>query len=203
MSRYREYLESQRRRAFSNTRSLSSGKTASASLLKEVERAIVVLNKLPSFLDAKRREILEKAAEPIVQSAKAKVKVSKKTHYTYQTAKFIKSKRAPKGLGEKKGTYKPGNLRDSIRILKHGKFKRSSDVFVGPFVSRGTGAGTYGGGSKSVSGFYAHWVEFGSAHADKYPYMRPAFEMMKGISLSIIKKEITERVSQFGKKHEI
>jgi HK97 gp10 family phage protein len=38
--------------------------------------------------------------------------------------------------------------------------------------------------------FYAHLVEFGTAHSSPQPFMRPAFEQTKGKALDIIKSEL-------------
>jgi len=171
----------------------------------QMREVIRVLDALPSFLLRQRKEIIEAAAVPIVQAAKAAAPVSTKVHFSYNTSKLDPGTRAPKGMGTKTGTFNPGNLRDSIQILKHGKFRRSQNVFVGPKLNTraSTGNRIYGGGRKSVNGYYAHWLEFGTVFMEKKPYMRPGFDRGKLAALAILKRGVAKAVNEFGQKHKV
>lgn len=155
-----------------------------ALLNGEIRQLIRTLYKIEGDLIDQRRDILEQGARPVVEAARQHAPVGTHIHYRYNTVKLAKSIRAPKGSGTIVATYRPGNLRGSIKALF---FKRAqSSVFIGPVRARnpkGTFgpdyAFTYEGGiieSPRSDGYYAHLVEFGAPDLGipPQPFMRPA-----------------------------
>lgn len=140
------------------------------------------LDGIPALLREDRKKVLSYAAIPLADAAQRKAPTGTKIHRTYSGGKVV-------------GTYYPGNLRKSPKILT--KIKRSPDVFVGPEVLR-SGSGTFGKG-KRVNAYYAHMVEYGTIHSAAVPFMRPALSssgpqvikrMENGFRL-LVKKYIT------------
>lgn len=66
-----------------------------------------------------------------------------------------------------------GSLRDTIRKVE--KLSRPGNVRV------------YAGNNER---FYARFVEYGTSHSKKQPFMRPAFQAIKGTAQSRIEEEI-------------
>lgn len=164
------------------------------SLRIEADRVIKKLKGLPKAIDTKvRKEAYEQGAELFVQAARSKIRYSQKPHFRYSNSGKLTGKiRAPKGRGKIIATYKPGNLRRSIRILKHGPFKRSSSVWIGPKTSKRT-KGVFGSKSR-VDGYYAHMVEFGTVHSAARPFMRPAFIATRGKAKIVIIGNLSKRI---------
>ena len=141
-----------------------------------------LLKSLPGVYDKEARKmVLEKAAGPLVDKAVELAPEADKIGYLYDTPKISGKFKAPKGMGKVKKRINPGNLKENIEILKHGRFKKSPHVFIGPKYSRrfmsGRGAN------------YAHIVEKGSIYHEAQPFMRPAFEQTKEIVFQIAKEE--------------
>lgn len=145
--------------------------TFDPKLKAELNEVIRKLESLPGVVAEKRKDILEYAAIPIVDAASGLAPLGTRVHYTYDTPKVDKGKRAAKGSGRIRGTYYPGNLRKSIKILR--KLRRASSVFIGPIVTK-SGKGAFGQGVR-VNAFYAAMVEFGTQNMPAKPFMRPGF----------------------------
>lgn len=165
-------------------------------LERDIEGLIKVMESLPAaFTLQERKEILENAAQPIVDLAKELAPKSKKTHYMYaQGHKLVRGMRAPKGMGKVSAVFQPGNLSRSIQILKHGPFRRSPHVYIGPRYPNRRG----GGRNRAP---YAHMVEFGTVKQDRQPYMRPAFEQTKNIVFNMIKTSVKRKIDQWEQKN--
>lgn len=128
---------------------------------------------LKDFQDeGKRKQVLEYAAKPLVDAAQTSAPVGINVHYRYKGNGKGK-KRSGKGHGTIVATYKPGNLKGSIQVLK--KLRKSKNVFVGPAVNKGKVFGP----TKS-DGYYAHMVEYGTSQKSARPFFRPALERSRG-----------------------
>ncbi len=129
----------------------------------EIAKISKKLDGIPALLREDRKKILSYAAIPLADAAQRNAPTGTKIHRTYSGGKVV-------------GTYHPGNLKKSAKILT--KLKKSPDVFVGPEVLRG-GSGTFGKG-KRVNAYYAHMVEYGTVHSSARPFMRPALSSAGG-----------------------
>ena len=87
---------------------------------------------------------LKDSAEMMTIAIKSRTPVSSKPHSRYKRM-ANSGRRMPKGYGVKVATYRPGNLRKSIRRLNLRKMKTA--VMVGPLL-----------GGKAIDGYYAHFV---------------------------------------------
>ena len=160
---------------------------------QEVRKINLTLEKLlAEFQDIpERKRMIRKAAKPMVAEIKAQTPVSAKAHNRYaKGTKLIDKIRAPKGYGEIIEVIESGRLKKSIGYIP---LKRTSAIFIGPKGLR----------KKKGAPYYSGWVEFGTIHMDKSPYMRPGFEMTKGIVLKNMEKEYTKKVTEFGAKHRV
>jgi HK97 gp10 family phage protein len=151
---------------------------------KSVDNLIKQLRKLPLALQNDvRKKILKKAAQPLIISARAKVKDSDRPHHRYSGGKKI-------------ATYHPGNLRRSIGIIP---LRKSVNIYVGPRTKRGA-SGVYSAGRHD--GYYGAFREFGTRKSAAKPFLRPAYEETKGIVLKIIadgcKAAIDKHISTHG-----
>lgn len=174
------------------------------------------LNKLVRSLQEIDKEVkkaalpaLTKAARPIVTAARNNADTSEEIHFRYNTSKLVKGIRAPKGSGQIVATYRPGNLKGSIKTMR---FRRSNNaVFVGPVVSRsGTGSfgptSTYEGGiipsNARSDGYYARWVEFGAPAIGlaPNPFMKPAADQAGGTALRLAVVELKAAIEAAGRK---
>jgi HK97 gp10 family phage protein len=146
------------------------------------------LRKVTPFLMEEQRAILEYAAVPLVDAIQRKVPVSTKVHYRYKRL----------GNGQfQKIAYHPGNLKKSIQILN---LKKTKDVYIGPKVSKSAGASKYGSG-KSVDGYYAHMVEFGTSHSRARPFMRPGFAEGAPVTMRRIERAYELRMKKLATKN--
>jgi len=171
------------------------------SIEQEVREAMKKLRLLPKeFTTPKRRQILRKAAKPLVNAAKANIPKSSKPHYRYKTSKVTNKLKAPKGKGRIIATYYPGNLRRSIKALT---FRKSGSIFVGPRLSkRGKGQGTFGKGNR-VDGYYANQMEFGNINMAGIFYMRRAIPVAKQAVQKIIIEESKKKVLLYINKNKV
>lgn len=116
------------------------------------------------FGDKAIKKIQEEAGKLIINSAKAKVPVSKKPHNRYSNGKIV-------------ATYYPGNLKKSIGIVKF-KQKKGKITFVGPRLAKNQTGGDFKG--NKTDGYYGHFIEYGTkAGQSAQPYMRPAYDETK------------------------
>lgn len=167
---------------------------------QEVDLIIKKLKILPKeFTKKKMQKLLAEAAEPLLEAAKSNVPTSLKTHYRYKTSKASRKFRAPKGKGNRIASYEPGNLKNALRILK---FRRSSDVFVGPKVAKRGAKGRYGRGRR-VDGYYAAWIEYGTSKIKPVGYMRRALASKKSIVQARIIGLAKSKIKEFGNKNRI
>lgn len=142
---------------------------------REISEAVRKLEGYYLRIDKDIKPMLAYAAAPLVNSAKTLAPVGSRVHKRYKKA----SRRSAKGSGRVLARYNPGNLRASIQVLE--KLKRvKRAVLVGPNVTRG--GGTFGGAR--TDGYYAHFIEFGTAKMRGRAFMRPAFQSAKSAILN-------------------
>lgn len=166
---------------------------------QEVETVIKKLRALPKeFSKKKKRQILRKAAKPLIQTARNNIPTSDEPHYRYKTAKAASGIRAPKGEGNIVAVYHPGNLAASIGALV---FRRSGDLFVGPRLQKRGAFGEFGKGK--VDGYYAAFLEFGTKHISGVHYMRRAVPTATPAVQKIIIAESKKVIEDFAKKNKI
>lgn len=164
-------------------------RAANAAMLKDLTEILKKLDKLPKELRGEvRKKILEQAARPLIEAAKAKAPQSQAEHFDY-----------PKSGGEPVRYY-PGNLKKSIRIIP---YKKSNTVFVGPKIVKKAKGKAYGRNEKNVNAFYASFVEFGTARMAARPYMRPAFDSSKGQVLKLAKEGLERVVEKYERENKV
>lgn len=198
-NRIREYLQRNRisTGAFAKTKikyggDVSISDVARQAMNAELKEAIERLQALgEKFTVRQRKRILRKGAVIIRDAARANIPTSKKPHHVYDTPKFSNKLKAPKGEGRIVATYYPGNLKAAIQVKS---LRRSLDIFVGPVIVRTAGVSLFGVGDvetkkSNVSGYYAHWMEFGNSQMKGIGYMRRAVESGKEQAVKVIVEE--------------
>lgn len=83
-----------------------------------------------------------------------------------------------KGAIEQSAPYKTGQLRDNIEISKKGREKYS--VRIGP----------------SGKGFYGRYLEYGTSSHSARPFVRPAFDRVRGEAQRAIEQSIWREVEK-------
>lgn len=139
------------------------------------------LNKfLSGFTLVNRRRIAKAGAPYLINAAQNLAPNSPKVHYRYNTAKLIKSIRAPKGYGRKLASYYPGNLDRSIIDIgdKRRRVAKGYKVVIGPYYLswKQDPKGEFKG--KRFDAYYAHMV-YGSARAFQQRVMIAALNTAK------------------------
>lgn len=161
--------------------------TVAVSGLAELDKALGELPKATARNVLKRT--LDKAAQPIVESAKMYAPVdtgklresiiaSPKIKNKVGKAEYAAAMRA--GLGKAAAGAALRQVRSAMKGL--GSF---AEIFVGP-------------SGKAVP--YAHIVEFGSVKDSPQPYMRPAWEGERQKALEIIKAELGGEIIKAAKR---
>lgn len=140
-----------------------------ANIQRQIAVAVKRLEQFGAAMAEDNTKILEYAAIPLVDELQRRAPVGTRVHYRYSTAKADRGMRAPKGMGSKIATYKPGNLKRAFRTLK---FRRSKDLFVGVKLAKGTKGGVFG--DSKFDGYYLHWLEFGRKGMSAKPIVRPS-----------------------------
>lgn len=155
----------------------------------ELNDAIRKLREVGPVVKKDLKSDLTEAAGILVSAVQARAPQSDKPHARYNTAKVIKGIRAPKGSGNIKAIYMPGNLKKSIKTLK---FRRSQAVFVGPKV-----------GSSMPDGYYAHFSEFGTIHQRKQGYVQAAVRAAGQQTLDFAAKLILRRIEKYAAQNAV
>lgn len=168
------------------------------NLDREIGALAKLLESLPAHIDLQmRKEILEESAVPMLAAAKSLAPRSKRAHYMYATGhKLNKKLKAPKGQGKIAAVFNPGNLSESIQVLKHGPFRKSVNVHIGPRYPRRAGKT-----SRLKVAPYAHMVEFGTSKQRAQPYMRPAFDRTNKIVFNLARSKFAKRVQDWEMKN--
>lgn len=140
-----------------------------AQLQADLNNIIAKLRKLePTLNSGPIKRNLAIASKPLVQAVKAATPVGTKEHSRYSK-------------GVKVATYKPGNLKRSMQVLRFRRAKNA--VFVGPKL-----------GGVRVDGYYAHIVE------GRRPFFMPVIDAMASSVLSEAVALFKKDIENFGAK---
>lgn len=162
---------------------------------KETAEILKKLDNLPKeFTERRRLYLLRKAGKEFVKTVQNNIQDSRHDHYRYvKKVGFTKPKKI---------TYKSGNLRKSIKVLRFRKAKNS--IYVGPKViskSKENNVETFGANDKDVDPYYAHMVEYGTRHSAPRGYMKKGYQAGRVKALDIINKGIKRIVKSYEKKN--
>lgn len=161
------------------------------SIQDQIATLVDSLQKIAKDARGESTKALRKGGDVLVRAIRPNVPVSKETHYRYDSK------------GTLVAQYNPGNLRDSIKVMKFRRAKYA--VFVGPVASRDPvgvfgpdGGFSYEGGaigkSSRVDGWYAHFVHYGDHGGAPRPFMRLGFDQSNSevskVVISALKKSI-------------
>jgi HK97 gp10 family phage protein len=150
------------------------------SLKIEVTGIAEALKKVQEVEDLLKKKIIReaarKASRPLIDSAKAKAPRSKKKHHRYRDGKIV-------------ATYEPGNLAESIAFFKPKKQINYNTLIYAVAPRMGSG--------RKFDGWYAHFIEYGTADQEAQAFMRPAFEETKGVINATMSDEILNAVEKF------
>lgn len=138
-----------------------------------IESAVKTLRGYGNVVAENRQRIAALGGAYAASAAESAAPRSPKPHYRYSTPKVNRKIRAPKGMGKIVATYMPGNLGNSIRVLKFPKAK--SKVYVGARLQKGSPSGTFGTGARA-DGYYLHMVEKRTKYHDGNPFFLSAIE---------------------------
>lgn len=161
----------------------------SVSGLRELDRALGLLPKATARNVLKRT--LDKAAQPIVEAAKAEVPVkSGALRDSIKASPRVKNQvgRSEYSAAMRAGLGKSAARAALIAARRANKGQGSfAEVFVGP--ARGKGVVRY-----------AHLIEFGSARLPPRPFMRPAWDANRMRALEIIKAELGAEIIKAARR---
>ena len=153
------------------------------------------LERMKGPLYGERQRILSLAGAYIAASTEASAPMGRRTHHRYSTPKLLRSIRTPVGMGRIVATYKPGNLKRSMQVLR---FRQApSTVFIGAKLAKGNVRGVFGSRSR-VDGYYAHMVERGTQHSAAQPFVLRGFNMGKSQALRTVESEVARVVNKYA-----
>lgn len=148
------------------------------STQKDIQRVVQKLKRLPlKYQDRELKKILRRNAKPLVVRAKANIPKAAKPVHRYKNGKIV-------------ATYKPGNLRRSIRVLP---LRRTKAVFVGPVT----------GGNRKIDGYYGHFMELGTAFFKGIHYMERAYKATRIAIVAGITRDAKTVLTQYLRKNRI
>lgn len=151
-----------------------------AQLQADLNRVINNLKTLEPFIRKSGKEDLKEAAKILSTAVAIRTPVGTKTHKRYSAKK---GKRAAKGSGTVVATYRPGNLRRSIRVLN---FRRSPDAFVGAKLG------------KTPDRYYAHMVERGTTTQPAQEFFKKAVASAGNATLNKAIQLLSRRIQSYG-----
>ena len=171
------------------------------SLQLEIDAAVKKLYRFGDTVAKNRQRIASLGGNYFAAAAEAAAPRSKRPHKRYNTSKVTKSIRAPKGSGNSVAIYLPGNLGNSIRVLK---FRNApSKIYVGARLAKGESSrGVFGRGLK-VDGYYLHMVEFGTRQSAARPFFRAAWQRAQPRVLAIMRDQWRRVGAQFEQQNKI
>lgn len=142
---------------------------------QEINNVITALRKIGAETRNGIKADVSEGGKMLVAAIKQRAPVGTRTHIRYNSA------------GKVVATYKPGNLKKSIRILPLRRVKNA--VIVGP-ISRG----------KTPDGYYAHMLEFGTVKMFAQPFVEPAVNAVSGAVQDRILKALKNRIESHAKQ---
>lgn len=154
--------------------------------LRELDAALGELKK--GTARAVLRRVLNKAAEPMraaaeqmapVRTGKLKSKIITSSNLGAGSAGKAAFAEVMKAGGTKSAAR--GALVSANRDAGEGSF---AQVYIGP----------------STKAFYGMYSEFGTSKQKPRPFMRPAFDSQKGVSLDMIRKLLADEISATAKR---
>jgi HK97 gp10 family phage protein len=151
-----------------------------AQLQADLNKVINNLKTLDPFLRKAGKADLREAAKILSTAVAIRTPIGKVTHRRYPTKK---GKKAGKGSGNVLATYRPGNLRRSIRVLN---FRRSSAAFVGAKLG------------KNPDGYYAHMVERGTTTQPAQEFFKKAIASAGNATLNKAIQLLSRRIQSYG-----
>jgi HK97 gp10 family phage protein len=152
----------------------------SVSGLREVDANLGQLSKATARNVLKR--VLTKAGQPMAEAGAALAPDDPNTGAPDLHRSILVSPKLKNEVGKEEfaAVMKAGGSKaDAVAAMRDARRAAGgegsfAEVYVGP----------------DAEIFYAHLVEFGTAHSSPQPFMRPAFEQTKGKALDIIKSEL-------------
>ena len=151
-----------------------------ARLQADLNKVINNLKTLEPFIKKSGREDLREAAKILATAVAIRTPVGTKTHKRYPRRKGNK---AAKGSGNVLATYRPGNLRRSIRVLA---FRRSPAAFVGAKLG------------KNPDGYYAHMVERGTTTQPGQEFFKKAVASAGNATLNKAIQLLSSRIRSYA-----
>lgn len=141
---------------------------------QEINNVITALRKIGAETRKGIRADISEGGKMLVAAIKQRAPVGTRTHSRYSAGKVV-------------ATYKPGNLKKSIRILPLRRVKNA--VIVGP-ITRG----------KTPDGYYGRFVEFGTVKMTEKPFVEPAVKAVSGAVQDRILKGLKNRIESYAKE---
>lgn len=151
-----------------------------AQLQADLNKVLKTLKGVEPFVRKSGKEDLKEAAKILATAVAIRTPVGIKTHKRYPKRT---GRKASKGSGNVLATYKPGNLRRSIRVLA---FRRSPAAWVGPKLG------------KTPDGYYAHMVERGTKNQPAQEFFKKAVASAGNATLNKAIQLISKRISSYA-----
>lgn len=151
-----------------------------AQLQADLNKALKALKGVEPFIRKSGKEDLREAAKILSTAVAIRTPIGTKVHRRYPRRT---GKKAGKGSGNVLATYKPGNLRKSIRVLN---FRRSSAAFVGAKLG------------KNPDGYYAHMVERGTTTQPAQEFFKKAIASAGNATLNKAIQLLSRRIQSYG-----
>lgn len=143
--------------------------------------------RLLDFPDKLARNVLRGAiragAVVIQKEARELVPVSEKPHYLYSKRTAIMKRM---GHHYKASLIQPGSLKKGIKVKIAPRKSRTQPVEYWVYVSKAL--------------WYWKFIEFGTSKMSAKPFMRPAFDKMKGEALERIREYLAKRIDREAAK---
>lgn len=167
----------------------------------DINRAVAKLQKFGDVVARNRQRIAALGGAYAAAAAESAAPRSSKPHKRYSTPKVTNRLRAPKGSGRVAATYYPGNLANSLRVLKFSRAK--TKVFVGAKLAKGRSAkGTFGLGQRA-DGYYLHMVERGTKYASARPFFTRSIMAASGRVFRVMLSEWEKLTNQFVQQNTV
>ena len=161
---------------------------------RQVNAAVKTLEKLTYFYEKEQREILEDAAQPMLDAMRAGAPIGTKIHVRYPKRMGARARR---GEGQAIAKYYPGNLRGSFQILDLKRIRNG--VIVGAKLAKGGGKGVFG--KTKFDAYYLHQVEYGTRNMAARPFVRPAIISASPKVIARMKRNMDLFAAKFARQN--